>query len=189
MRYKIAKCKIGDKTFTYPVCASSLLTNTDIAEYIVTCGTHDFFASQGDDYVPDEETYVEPVLGDDVDEWLFLGAISTDNVRERFRVAVLGDPNDTIITAYRVFKEAPTGTTYVRADAACGQEGSVSCVAAVDGGDVQAAYGKLRDDLLYQLKRYHEIEGLNIHTGVVSYDVMSEDEYNDYIEEHQAILA
>lgn len=173
---------------TYYVGYHSLLSKSDIFNYVGTLATQDLIEAIDEEDALDAGFNLEDedISAEEFDYCL----LDYEKVREKVRLSVLGFPHNDIFVCYKIYKEDMTNVPrYVIASASCGQDQSIRSLGCVDvDTPFEEEYDRLRNDLLYQLKKYTDISGTLIVTGVFVIEEIDEEEYQDAVREEELVL-
>lgn len=194
MRYMCVKAEGTDGNFsaTYYVSYNSLLGKSDIYNYVGTLALKDLMYTLDDEDDYDNidagfELNDEAITSEEFDYCL----LEYERVRERVRMSVLGFPQKDIFVCYQLCDRDMTEVPrYIVASASCGQDASVRSLGCVDvDTPFEEEYDRLRNDCLYQLKKYTDTPSVLLATGVLCIEELDEEEYQTALDDEELVLA
>lgn len=178
----------GSFKATYVVSADSLLSKSDVFAYCQQLTLRDMMNAE----TLDEDDMEYDLEDEPLDEDEFLSYMADyQHVRETLRVCVLGNPNDNILSVYKVYhndmSEIPQFYTF---SAQCSQDQEIDSLGYVDGDHPrEEVFEKARQDCLYQLKRYCKVDGLTIYSGLFVMAEVDQEDYEQEVDDRDLVLA
>lgn len=170
---------------TYYVEADNLISQEEMRDYIAQVATVDVIYM--DDEIEEFEV-CDPIELTDADMFNIIGDV---RVRSKLLIAALNDLNNVVLGIYHLEKDYISGKPeFFIFSAAAGQEADVTAIGKTDKEHSRESV--INDgwtDCISQLKRYWQIPGVIIATGLFTIETISEDEYSLERSERELVLA
>lgn len=168
---------------TYYVEADNLISQEEMRDYIAQVATVDVI------YMDDEIEEFEVCDPIELTEAEVFDIIGNVRVRSKLLIAALNNLDNVVLGIYHREKDyTPDSSEYFIFSAAAGQEADVTSIGKTDREHSREEV--IHDgwiDCISQLKRYWQIPGVIIATGIFTIQTISEDEYNMEVSERELI--
>lgn len=169
---------------TYYVEADNLISQEEMRDYIAQVATVDVIYM--DDEIEEFEV-CDPIELTDADMFNIIGDV---RVRSKLLIAALNDLNNVVLGIYHLEKDYVSGKPeFFIFSAAAGQEADVTAIGKTDKEHSrESVINSGWTDCISQLKRYWQIPGVIIATGLFTIETTSEEEYEMERAERELVL-
>lgn len=171
---------------TYYVEADNLISGTELRDYVAKVAAVDLLYSDDDE--AEELEVLDPV---ELEENIVFDIISDVHVRSKLIIAALNNLSNVVLGIYqREDDYTPDKSEYFMLSAAAGQEADVTAIGKTDKEHSrESVINSGWTDCISQLKRYWQIPGVIIATGLFTIETISEEEYSLELSERELVLA
>lgn len=186
MRYFEVKVQ-SDSTFrsTYYVEADNLISDGEMRDYVAKIATVDLIYSEDEE--AEEIEVLDPI---ELTESDIIDIISDIRVRSKLLIAALNNLDNIVLGIYHLEKDYVSGKPeFFIFSAAAGQDADVTAIAKTDENVTrEQAIHNGWVDCISQLKRYWQVPGVVIATGLFTIQATSEEEYEMERAERELVL-
>lgn len=183
--YEVKVQSNGDFQEAYYVEADNLVSQEELREYVAQVAAIDFVYSEDDS---DEIEIYDPKELDENDMW---NIISDVKVRPKLIITALNDITNVVLGIYHREKDyTPKTQEFFIFSAAAGQDAdvtSIGCTSNEQSREEIVQEGWL--DCIQQLKRYWQVPGVVVATGLFTISSISSEEYEVEYAERSVVLA
>lgn len=185
LRYYQVKVKTdGSFRDTYYVEADSLISENEISDYVAQIAVVDVILSEDECEALDVENIIE------LDREDALPIFSEYHMRPKLQISPLNNLMDTVLSIGHYEKDfSPQTQEFFIFSAAAGQDSDVTALGKTD--EEHSREQVILDgyyDCLYQLKKYFQIPGVVMATGLFTIQTITEEEYELERSEREIVL-
>lgn len=169
---------------TYYVEADNLISQEEMRDYIAQVATVDVIYMDSE---IEEFDVLDPIELTDADMFSIIGNV---RVRSKLLIAALNDLNNVVLGIYHLEKDYVSGKSeFFIFSAAAGQEADVTAIGKTDEDITrEQVIHNGWVDCVSQLKRYWQVPGVVIATGLFTIQTTSEEEYEMERAERELVL-
>lgn len=168
----------------YYVEADNLISQEEMRDYIAQVATVDVIYMDSE---IEEFDILDPIELTDADMFSIIGDI---RVRSKLLIAALNDFNNVVLGIYHLEKDYVSGKSeFFIFSAAAGQEADVTAIGKTDEDTTrEQVIHNGWVDCISQLKRYWQVPGVVIATGLFTIQTTSEEEYEMERVEREVVI-
>ena len=169
---------------TYYIEADNLISQEEMRDYIAQVATVDVIYMDSE---IEEFEVLDPIELTNADMFSIIGDV---RVRSKLLIAALNDFNNVVLGIYHLEKDYVSGKPeFFIFSAAAGQDADVTAIAKTDENTTrEQAIHNGWIDCVSQLKRYWQVPGVVIATGLFTIQATSEEEYEMERAERELVL-